>query len=662
MSINPLLPSVKHPDDLNQDDVLLQKLTRIVLDNLENEQFSVEDLSDQIGMSRSHLYRRVKLLKGQSISQFIRQIRLERAMEMLENNVATSSEIAYRVGFNSPSYFNKCFNEHFGYPPGEVRKRMIEGDINNFGTVSSGQFKKNAPEDSPPDIKKSSGQKKKLSRILLYGLVFLIALAGSWYLLTSESEDQTANSNAIAVLPLDYLKSDPEQEYLAVGLHDALIGSLGRLSGLRVISRTSTLRYQNGELTLPEIAQELGVGTILEGSVFGAGDSLRIQLQLIEVFPKERQLWSKNYQLNLSQILAQQNDVARNVAREIHISLTPGEEDKLDHARPVAPEAYKAYLKGSFHWQKLTEEDLNLAMEYFELALSIDSTYALAYSGIASVWMGRMQQGLSSYFEGSAFTQIAKLKAKTLSLGQDLPDIHFTLGAIACWIEWDFEKAEREFREGLALNPNAARARAYFSHILNILHKPKEAMEQIDLALKLDPFNPLFRALYAMDLNYARQYDLAINMLTKTLEKAPADPVALSALRTTYHMKGRFADALDIWRTSYAANGDQEAVEVLLRGEQEGGYHNALKKLAELLIERSATTFVTPWRIATLYIRAEMKEEALEWLEKAYLAHDPNMPYIGVDPIFEIFYGDPRYQDLLKRINLPLTPHPLANS
>jgi len=273
-----------------------------------------------------------------------------------------------------------------------------------------------------------------------------------------------------------------------------------------------------------------------------------------------------------------------------------------------------------------------------------------------------MQQRLASYFEGGAQTEIASQKAKTLALGQDLPDIHFTLAAIACWLEWKFEKSEREFRAGLALNPNAAMARAYFSHVLNIRHKPEEAMEQIEMALKLDPFNPLFRALYSMDLNYARRYDYAIEMLTKILDKAPDDPVALSSLRTTYHMKGMFPEALEIWRTSYAARGDQEAVEVLLRGDQEGGYEEALRQLAELLIERSATTFVTPWQVATLYIRAGMKDEALEWLEKAYQAHDPNMPYIGVDPIFEIFYGDPRYQDLLKRMGLPQTPHPLANS
>ena len=191
---------MKHADDLNQDDVLLQKLTRIVLDNLENEQFSVEDLSDQIGMSRSHLYRRIKMLKGQSISQFIREIRLARAMEMLQNNVATASEIAYRVGFNSPSYFNKCFNEHFGYAPGEVRKRLVEE-----GGTGTGR----------PDLEDSAGQpentsKKDLSRILLFSVILLIMITSGWYLHSLANDDPPANASAIAVLPLEYRKSDPE--------------------------------------------------------------------------------------------------------------------------------------------------------------------------------------------------------------------------------------------------------------------------------------------------------------------------------------------------------------------------------------------------------------------------------------------------------------------
>jgi tetratricopeptide (TPR) repeat protein len=185
-------------------------------------------------------------------------------------------------------------------------------------------------------------------------------------------------------------------------------------------------------------------------------------------------------------------------------------------------------------------------------------------------------------------------------------------------------------------------------------------MEQIQTALDLDPFNPLFLALYGMDMLYARQFDKAIELLSKTLETAPTDPVALATLRTAYHMKGMYPEALEVWITTYAAKEDQEAIEALMRGNREGGYQAALETLAQTLIARSDTIYITPWQIATLYTRAGKKKEAIDWLEKAFDAHDSNMPYIGVDPIFDILWEEKRFQNLLKQMNLPLVKHPLA--
>jgi len=186
--------------------------------------------------------------------------------------------------------------------------------------------------------------------------------------------------------------------------------------------------------------------------------------------------------------------------------------------------------------------------------------------------------------------------------------------------------------------------------------QPEEAMEHIDRALEIDPFNALFQALYGMDLNYARRYDDAVALLRETLARAPNDLTALSTLRTTYHQLGRYDEAIEVWKSSFTARGDSEAVEVLERGYAEGDYSGALSLLAELLVTRSRTTYVTPWQLATLYTRAGKNDEALEWLENAYDAHDANMPYISVDPIFDTLRDEPRFQDLLQRMNLPLLP------
>ena len=641
----------------NQDQVLIEKLQKIVLDNLQNEQFGVESLAEEIGISRSHLHRKLSLLKGQSISKFIRQIRLEEAMKMLQKNEGTASEIAYHVGFNSSSYFHKCFQEHYGFSPGDVKKGIYQKSTEEV----------TEPVESPERVKaeisntETPPPKSGIRKPLLIALIVVIFLTGGLFTIFTNISQASANRpRSIAVLPLKHIKGSQEQEYLALGMLDGIIGALGQINAIRVISRTSTSRYKESSQLLPEIADELGVDAIIEGSVFGVGDSVRIQLQLISTLKEERQLWAREYHFDMANILLEQSEMVRNIAREIQLTLTPQEEQLLENSEAVNPEAHKAYLKGMFYWDKLTEEDLNTSMKYFELALEIDPDYALAYAGIAMVWVGRLQQGLVSYLEGGSEMKIANVKSKLKELDRDLPEIHYVLGVQKCWLEWEYQESEREFRQAIALNPNHSAARAYLSHVQNILHKPEEGMEQIDLALDMDPFNPLFQALYGMDMLYARQFDKAISLLTKTLERSPTDPVALSTLRTAYHMKKMYPEALEIWETSYAAKEDREAIEALMRGKLNGGYHGALKELAETLIERSKTQYVTPWQIATLYTRAGMTREAIIWLEKAYEAHDSNMPYIGVDPIFDILWEEPRFQELLKKMKLPLKKHPLA--
>ncbi|MEE8377097.1 MAG: tetratricopeptide repeat protein, partial [Candidatus Aminicenantaceae bacterium] len=277
--------------------------------------------------------------------------------------------------------------------------------------------------------------------------------------------------------------------------------------------------------------------------------------------------------------------------------------------------------------------------------------YALAYAGIAHVWLGRQQQGLVQPSEAAPRAKAAALKA--LELDNTLAEVHYILAGIRAWVEWDWEGAETEFRRAIELDPNYPDPRAYYSHFLHMMKRPEEAMEQIERALELDPFNALFRAIYGMDLMYARRYDDAIALLRETLRTAPNDWTALSSLRSAYHLKGMYEEALEIWKKSFAAKGDREAEEALVSGYEEAGYSGALSRVAEMMIARSSTTFVTPWQIGTLYTRAGKKDEALEWLEKAYEAHDPNMPYISVDPIFDGLRDDPRFKDLLRQMNLP---------
>lgn len=487
------------------------------------------------------------------------------------------------------------------------------------------------------------------SKVIFFGLLILLGLGYLIYRSTGRGYSEQ-NIKSIAVLPLDDLSGDPEQRYLTAGLHDALIGELGKLSGLRVISKTSTLRYPGRKMLIQEIAKELGVDAIVEGSVVGSGDQVRVQLQLIEVFPEERHLWAQEYKQDLRNVLLMQNDVVRQIAREINIKLSPQEEMHFQQVSTVNPDAYKAYLKGMYHWDRLTEADLNLAMEQFELAKKLEPDLALAYAGISMVWLGRVQQGLIPFFEGAS--KLKEAANTALSLDSTLSDVYIALGGINCWTDWNYAESEQAFKKGISINSNNSRARAYYSHVLSILNRREEALEQIKVAIALDPFNALYQALYGMVLNFADEYDQAIEVLTNALKTSPDDPLLLSTLRTTYHMKGLHREALDIWKKSYIASKDLNAVEAIARGEQNGGYEGALENLANYLIARSDSVFVTPWRLGTIYVRAGMENEAIDWLEKAYYAHDSNMPYIGVDPIFDRLKDNPRFIDLLKRMNL----------
>jgi TolB-like protein/Tfp pilus assembly protein PilF/predicted Ser/Thr protein kinase len=478
--------------------------------------------------------------------------------------------------------------------------------------------------------------------------IFIILAAVALKLFTGNANKAV---DAIAVLPVENLTGDPGQEYFVDGVTDDLIGQLSGIDALRVISRTSVMKYKGQNKPVPEIARELKVRVIVEGALHHIGDNVRIRLALIDTLPEERNLWTETYDRPMSDVLIMYGEMARTIAGKIRIRLAPKEEMRLSSARRVDPEAYQAYLKGMFYWYKLTRLDLESAEHYFELALEKDPNYARAYAGIAEVWAARLQQGLSSAVEAVPKEKAAAGKA--LDLDSTLAEVHNALAILKMNSDWDWEGAEAEFRRAIELNPNFPDPRAYYSHLLNILKRPEEAAAQIKLALELDPLSGLFQAMYAMDLMYARRYDDAIIFLRKTLETSPHDLIALSTLRSAYHMKQMYPEALEIWKRSYAERNDSEAEDALAQGFAEGGYQGALQRVAEMLIARSRTTYVTPWQIGTLYTRAGKNKEALDYLEKAYEAHDPNCIYLGVDPIFDVLRNEPRFQDILRQMKFP---------
>jgi TolB-like protein/Tfp pilus assembly protein PilF len=451
---------------------------------------------------------------------------------------------------------------------------------------------------------------------------------------------------SIAVLPFTNLSDDPDQEYFSDGMMDEILDRLFKIGDLRVISRTSSMGYRNTDLHVKEIARELGVEAILEGSVRRAGNIVRITVQLIDA-RKDTHLWSEVYEgdlTDLSNIFLIQSDVAQSVARELKAVISPEEKQLIEKIPTKSTEAHDACLKGRFYWEKLTPNDLETAMKYFELAIEKDPEYAPAYAGIASVWNGLKQMGYISPEEADPKIEEAHMKAFDL----DRTAVEDS-SAYYVWSLWDWETGESEFKKALEFNPNDAGTHAFYSHLLNIMGKPEEAMKEIEIAVKLDPHNPLIISLYSADLVWVRRFEEAIKVAKEALRIDPTSPIAESSLHDALHLTGRYEEAWESVKREWIRLGQGQAFDLDIN---ELGYARALNQAAETLERASESTYIDPFLLASVFTLAGNKEKTLKWIEKAYEIHDPNLPYLLM-PNFDLIRDEPRFQEIARKMNLP---------
>jgi TolB-like protein len=454
---------------------------------------------------------------------------------------------------------------------------------------------------------------------------------------------------SIAVLPFTNLSDDPEQEYFSDGMMEEILDRLFKIGGLKVVSRTSCMRYRNTDLSVKEIARELGVRAILEGSVRRAGNLVRITVQLIDA-RNDTHLWSETYDGNLSDlsnIFSIQSKVAQSVARELKTVLSPKELVLIEKKPTKNTEAYDAYLRGMFYWRKLTRNDLETAKKYFNLAIDKDPEYAPAYAGISFVWAGLMQMGLISPEEAGPKAMEALTKA--IELDSTNAEVIYTQACENTWIMWDWEGGESAFKKALEINPNHAEAHAYYSHLLNIMGRPEEAMTEIELALKLDPFNPLIISIYSVDLVFVRRFDEATKAAREAIRMEPSSPVALSALEWALHITGRYDEAWEVIKKDYGGIG---LGHYFNQDFNESGYADALNKAAEAIKKSGDSSYVNPFILANLYLLAGNVEPTLEYLEKAYEIRETNLPYLRM-PIFDIIRDEPRFREIARKMGLP---------
>jgi TolB-like protein/Tfp pilus assembly protein PilF len=465
-------------------------------------------------------------------------------------------------------------------------------------------------------------------------------------------EDRHAGGiKSLAVLPLANLSADPEQEYFVDGLTEALITNLAKISALRVASRTSAMQYKSiANKSVREIARELGIDGIVEGTVLRSGDRVRISAQLINAVT-DTHLWAEEYERDLRDILALQAEVARAVAAEIQAKLTPREQEQLARVRPVNPEAYEAYLKGRSYWNKRTPAGVNKGTEYFHQAVEKDPTYAAAYAGLADCGGVAGFWGFVSPAEGCRRAKAAALKALEI---EETAEAHASLGWAIIHYDFDTFSAEKEFQRAIELNPHYASAHQWYAHLLGYMKRWDEFLQEGTQARKLDPLSGIINVSYTGYFLFNHQWDRAIDHCLKALEFDPNFMPLRWMLANAYEGREMHEEAI---RERKWAVEHTDGAPIFL-AELAGSYASAGKgdeatRILEQLNEVSKQRYVSAYSLALVHAALKDTDEAFHWLDKAYSERSARLALVKIDPRLDYLRSDSRFQDLLRRMKFP---------
>jgi TolB-like protein/Flp pilus assembly protein TadD len=456
---------------------------------------------------------------------------------------------------------------------------------------------------------------------------------------------------SLAVLPLENLSQDPEQEYFADGLTEALITNLAKINALQLVSRTSAMHYKGVHRPLREIARELQVDGVVEGTVMRSGPRVRISAQLINAHT-DAHVWAESYDRDLRDVLELQSEVARAIAREVQVKVTPQEQAQLAQTRPVDPEAYEAYLKGRYYWNKRTSDSFKKGVEYLQRAVEKDPTYAAAYAGLADSAGVSGFYGFASPEEGCGKAKAAARNALEI---EEMAEAHASLGWAIMHYDWDLSTAQREFQLAIALNPRYATAHQWYGHCLGYMGRFNEAFVELKCAIQLEPLSLIIATSYAGISWLGREWEQAIEHSLRTLDLDPNFPPARWILGEAYVGKGDHEAAIPHLQTLVKASGS--AVIYLTRlghAYATAGRHAEARRVLRQLREFSKSGYVMPCWMAHIFTALNDIDEAFRWLDKAYAERSAWMALLKMDPWFDPLRSDPRFQDLLQRVTTPI--------
>lgn len=644
------MPNNQHQPDPNEKSStstsLVDKLSKEIDKNLHNDQFGVDSLAKAVGMSRSSLHRKLQKETGLSSSQFIRQYRLKKAIHILRTENITASETAYRVGFSSATYFSTCFHKYFGYPPGEVKSHLDE-------------------EQRPYRIFKKPVKFRKAANLrfflLFIAFTILFVAFAIWRAYDDEENFSTTNSikseasnKSIVVLPIKNYTGDPGLEYVSDGMTDALISRLAEISAIdKVIPFTSSLAYKNTTKTVEDVAEELGVDNLLQGSLQKSGEEIRINLQLVNV-DEDEYMWSKEFTFmwKADEIFRIQSQVVEGIAQEMNASISKEELERIQKISTKSKQAYSYYLQAGFQKNKANGEAYKRAIELYERAIAIDSIFLEPYLGIANIWSnGGLVWGL--YKEQEAWQNAKYYIQKALAIDPHSKEIKDELYTGYFYFDWDFEKVEEHYEERkrnpffdstpaieadyaiktgryqdaidvlneyILIDPSVGVFFFFKAEALMYLGKIEEAKELMERSDPLYSDNWFYLRESAKIHFYLQQFNQSRIQLEKLLDRFPDYPPILMWLNAVY-------------------------------AQQDGNYEIVNKHLEELKVEyRKGSSGSPAWFMAMYYSTVQDYDLAFTWLEKSYQLHEVEMTWLREEPLLAPVRNDIRYQDLYNKV------------
>jgi len=512
----------------------------------------------------------------------------------------------------------------------------------------------------PKDANTQAEREPISVKLVIVSLVMIILIViGSRWSIQEFGKAKKGAIHSLAILPFDNFTGTDSLEYFVAGMQSSLIGDMQKISALRVPSKTSSNSFKDSKTSIPEIANQLNVDAAIEGSITCMGeDSICVQIRLIRVFPEEEQVWVQDYRIEKGEILNFYNKLTKQISKEINIALTPKEENLLAKSRIVHPEAYDAYLKGLYYWEKLDEQSTKKALEYFQLAADLDPEWADPYAGLANAW------GLFGFFgflpKSVTLPKVYPYLNKALELDPNSAKAHYVAAILAVWTEWDWEKGEREFLRSIELDPNDALTRMYYAHLLMILRRSDEANQQGKIGLQLDPMKPLVLGLYGVVEIYNNDdRQAAIQAFEKALSIEPNDWFSrgnlLDAIMDDAYKNGAYEKWIELWNEKVFINWNTDGREAVLKAFYENGHLAAIEEMFRMNEIYGNDCYLTTELKVKRNIYLGNNEKAIEVLEKDYEIRGSGMPYIS--PRFsyhEQLKDNPRYVEILRKMNLPL--------